>query len=83
MWFEKICGRPSYLHAIDSVFSFAARHRDFSDLNSSASLESVLVCSDNTAMLAGEEICYDVAEYLKALLSDLRETGICKFVAIQ
>jgi hypothetical protein len=33
-------------------------------------------------MLAGEEICHNLTEWLKALLSDRKETGKWKFLAI-
>jgi hypothetical protein len=44
--------------------------------------ESVLMRLHNHTMLACEEICYGVTEYLEALLLDQRGTGKCKFFDI-
>jgi hypothetical protein len=51
--------------------------------NPQSSPELELVSLDSSAVLADDEICYAVAEYLKALLSDQRETGKCTFVDIE
>jgi hypothetical protein len=50
--------------------------------NSQYLLESALVCPDNNAKLAGEEIGRDVSECLEIFLSDQRETERCKFADI-
>jgi hypothetical protein len=42
-----------------------------------------VVCPDNNAMLVGEEICYEINDALKVLLSDRREMEKCSLVDIK
>jgi hypothetical protein len=44
--------------------------------------ESALLDRDNNTVLAGEETCHAVIEWLEALLLDWRETGYCRSLEI-